>query len=329
MIKRNYSWPLFLVFLGGIFLLNTTGVIGWDIWIYLIRFWPVLIVIIGINIILGSSILARILEVSCTLALLLLSLSVGYIQYTNEGLSFLPSKFNRWVLEGGSGAFNLARDTVEENFSVLFEEYNQIEERSVTVEMGAASFSLEDTQSIQDYILMNSVYPRSFDNPTLKSDLKGNRLDISVQGASSRSFNFFSNESKYDISVGQTQIPSSFDITLGAGKGQIVLSEILVNDFIAEVGAGSLDVSFNMESVPSGDIRFIVGAGKMVLDLPQRIGYVLEYDLGVGNIKIEGEDISGISGGRGKYTSKNFNSSDMQISMFVTVGVGSLNIESK
>ena len=49
--KRNYSWAVFLVLVGILLLLNTTGVVGWGIWQYIARFWPVFIVLIGIKII--------------------------------------------------------------------------------------------------------------------------------------------------------------------------------------------------------------------------------------------------------------------------------------
>ena len=39
---RDISSAIFLIFIGMIFLLNTTGIVGWEIWLYMFRFWPVL-----------------------------------------------------------------------------------------------------------------------------------------------------------------------------------------------------------------------------------------------------------------------------------------------
>ena len=54
--RRVYGvpiWGILLLFLGIIFLLQTLNVLPWGLWGTLWRFWPVLIIIIGINILLG------------------------------------------------------------------------------------------------------------------------------------------------------------------------------------------------------------------------------------------------------------------------------------
>ena len=45
-------WGLILVALGVIFLLQNLGVLGWGVWGTLWRFWPVILLLIGLNIIL-------------------------------------------------------------------------------------------------------------------------------------------------------------------------------------------------------------------------------------------------------------------------------------
>ncbi len=53
---REPHFPLFgilLVFVGVILLLQTSGVLPWSLWNTLWRFWPVLIIIVGLRIVLG------------------------------------------------------------------------------------------------------------------------------------------------------------------------------------------------------------------------------------------------------------------------------------
>ena len=45
-------WGIFLVFLGIVFLLQTLDVLPWGLWGTLWRFWPVLIIITGLGILL-------------------------------------------------------------------------------------------------------------------------------------------------------------------------------------------------------------------------------------------------------------------------------------
>ncbi len=51
--------PFFLIGLGVIFLLNNLGILPWGIWINLWKFWPLLLILIGIEIVLGQSISLR------------------------------------------------------------------------------------------------------------------------------------------------------------------------------------------------------------------------------------------------------------------------------
>ena len=54
--RRRHGIPtgaIILVIVGVVLLLQTTGVVSWDLWLNLWRFWPVLIIAIGINVFLG------------------------------------------------------------------------------------------------------------------------------------------------------------------------------------------------------------------------------------------------------------------------------------
>ena len=61
-------WGIFLIFLGCLLLLNSFGTLSWEIWNRLIDFWPVLLILVGIRIILGKSLLARLLMTLISLA---------------------------------------------------------------------------------------------------------------------------------------------------------------------------------------------------------------------------------------------------------------------
>jgi hypothetical protein len=47
-------WGIFFLFSGILLLLNTFEIISWDIWHSLLRFWPVLIIVAGVQMILGG-----------------------------------------------------------------------------------------------------------------------------------------------------------------------------------------------------------------------------------------------------------------------------------
>jgi len=325
--SSNYSWAVFLILVGGMLLLNSIGIVDWGVWVYILRFWPFLLVLIGLRIILGNSGVARFIGMMFTIVLTLGAFIVGYIQYTQEPISFLPSKVNEWVLKGGSGIFNLNKELVEKIDEVVFESHPKISERILSIDAGACTFNLLEEES-DKYFVVKSKYPKGFKEPLLTHSKSLDVLDIDFKGAQSQNFELFYTNSQYDMTVGQLEIPSGLDIKLGAGSGNVILEEISIMDFWAEVGAGKLDLQLGVKSIPKGETKLTVGAGKTNLLLPTRVGYILEYDLGVGNITVNGDSVSEITGGRGKYISENYISSDIQLTLYVNVGVGSFNIES-
>ena len=51
--RGGFVWPLVLISLGAIFLLNNFNVLSWDVWDLIWRLWPVLLVAIGLDILFG------------------------------------------------------------------------------------------------------------------------------------------------------------------------------------------------------------------------------------------------------------------------------------
>ena len=56
--NKNYRagslvWPIVLIGLGVLFLLNNLGIISWDVWTLVIRMWPVLVIAIGLDLLFG------------------------------------------------------------------------------------------------------------------------------------------------------------------------------------------------------------------------------------------------------------------------------------
>jgi hypothetical protein len=58
---------LFLVFLGIVFLLNNLGLVPGSVWNELWKFWPVLVILIGIRILAGRNVISRIIITILTL----------------------------------------------------------------------------------------------------------------------------------------------------------------------------------------------------------------------------------------------------------------------
>ncbi|MGA2911459.1 MAG: DUF5668 domain-containing protein [Candidatus Levyibacteriota bacterium] len=67
---------LVILFIGILFLFNNLGLVPWSVWNGLWKFWPVIIILIGIKMFAGRSLLSRIL-----LTLLLIFVFAGVLAY--------------------------------------------------------------------------------------------------------------------------------------------------------------------------------------------------------------------------------------------------------
>lgn len=63
-------WAAVLMAIGVILLLNNLNLLSWEIWVLLWQFWPVILILAGIQIILGKSTLAKFIMVIVTLAVI-------------------------------------------------------------------------------------------------------------------------------------------------------------------------------------------------------------------------------------------------------------------
>jgi hypothetical protein len=86
MRKNLKIGPVILIGLGIIFLLNNFGILPWDIWTNLWKFWPVIIILIGIEFIVGQSISFRSLVI-VVLLIFIIPIVITFNPITRNPLS--------------------------------------------------------------------------------------------------------------------------------------------------------------------------------------------------------------------------------------------------
>ena len=83
----GYIGAFILIFAGLLFLLNNLGILPEDAWNLLWKFWPIIIIFIGLRLLLGRSTFAR--NIMLLLALFLFAGILAYI-FINNSLLVLP-----------------------------------------------------------------------------------------------------------------------------------------------------------------------------------------------------------------------------------------------
>ena len=85
----NKFWGIIFIAAGAVFLLNNLGLLSWNIWSVLWQFWPVIFIFWGLEIILGESLIGKLIigiVVTVTVAGIL-----------TEAAAFDNNQFRQWM----------------------------------------------------------------------------------------------------------------------------------------------------------------------------------------------------------------------------------------
>jgi len=325
--KKDIIFAIFLIFIGSIFLLNTTGVIGWGVWQYILRFWPVFLILGGIRLILGESLITNIILSVFALILFILVGIYSYTSYSSKTIPFVPNCMNEFIIDNPNWFDNRGSDkSIEEDLVIKSDEYEDIENRVLNIDVGASKFTLTDEAEDDEYISLNSIYTEGYIEPSLKSEAKEKELTMIFKTISPKRFGFWgSNLTEFNLSLGNIELATDINVVLGAGKGEIDLKRLNIGKLNTQVGAGKLDITLDGDAIPT-DLSIDLGAGSMVLNIPKDVAYTLSYDLGVGEITENGNEIATFLGKNSDFNSENYDSAEKKITIVARVGVGSLEI---
>lgn len=88
--SASFFWPIFLIILGILLLLNNLGILSWDIWNNLWKFWPLFLILIGLEMLLGKGRLTNVLITLIGLSLLLVILTLNIPEFGQWITQTLP-----------------------------------------------------------------------------------------------------------------------------------------------------------------------------------------------------------------------------------------------
>jgi cell wall-active antibiotic response 4TMS protein YvqF len=240
--RRGVFWPLLLIALGFIFLLQNFGFISGVSWLAVASLWPLLLVLIGLDIAFARrwplpTLAAEVAVIAAGLAL------VAYSPNLSPGI---------FVFADGNGPGETDVSVPRGSATQLSLTLNGGATRSYHVSGGA-------TQLVEAHSA----------NPDLRLRTSGaTRADVRLDQASE---GFFHPVSAGDVEIRvASDVPTSLTINLGAGEFDVDLSNVLVTDARVNIGASSM--RFVLPK-PSGEvaIRMNGGASSVTLVVPDGV----------------------------------------------------------
>jgi hypothetical protein len=235
--------PAVLIILGTIFLLNNFGVLQWDLWTNIWKFWPVILILIGIEVLAGKRASFR--------TFLILAIVIFLIPLL---LIFSPLGQNPLI-----------------NSSFGFEKpLGNLTSAKILVELPASNVKLSALELGSLLAVKGTIkYSQIFPKPEVKSEENLNQGYFTLNQGKNPSLPFlsgFASDSEFKIS---RLIPVEVVIKTTAGKNNLDFTQLRLNSLRIETGATQTKITFSKNY--SAKVYIHSSAGFVTLKIPKEI----------------------------------------------------------
>lgn len=314
------AWlAILLLFLGGVFLLNNFGLLPWDIWSNLWRFWPVFLILFGLQIVLGRNWFAQlVISILGILAIVVILLVASFSN--NDVGRFLMERFPQvqWQELGISTADQ--ERTKQITISQL--QYPDVRERQLGVRIGSATVHIDEGTDSAHLDLV-ARYQANQGEPEVKVSSSGGVLRLDVEARSRHGFMMWGAAPECDLSLGMSEIPTGISIDLGSGEGELRLDRQRVGRLDIDLGSGSLQARLGTASVPSSRTIIKIGSGDLELEVPQGVGVRINHQIGSGQLRFENNNLER----EGEFKTQNYDSSGVKWDLDIDIGSGHVSLK--
>ena len=301
--SRSFVFPLLLVVIGIVLLLNNLGVLPWSVWMALGQLWPAILILLGIDLLVGRR--ATWFGASLAVVAFLAVLGIA-IWMTFTGYNFNPP--------------SAATTTKEASIPLGAATSGQ-----VTIQFGAGELTVGALPaSATDLAQVTASLPGNM-QLTQRSTVSGNVVDATI--GTSGSGNFFPFRG-FDRGGNVTmnanvapQVPLVLRAEVGAGQAEFNLTDLAVHEFSLNNGAGQATIRFPKSAgQTTADIHS--GAGQITLEVPPSVGAYIHVSNGLVNLSAS-DRFQKVGDG---YQTSDYSSAPNRLDATLHVGIGEVDV---
>ncbi len=305
----SFFWPLIFIGAGVILLLANLGYLPWQSWAMLWRLWPLLLVALGIDLLIGR----RSMRGAVLSALLILLLIAGAAVVVLFAQNIPP------IVQASSSA-DLRTESVHYSLAGAERASVSIDWASGTNTLGALSDS--------DNLIEGDITHRGrliFDTAT-----RGGRADVRLgshfPGFWFAPFDFEkSGSERWSVKL-NPKVPLDLTLDSGSGRCDFDLSGLQLNSLNLDSGSGA--ITLGLPSGRSFEASVDSGSGSIAITLPKDAGAHVELNLGSGSFqpdeRFRRTDRS--RGHGGVWETDNYGKADYNITLRIDQGSGSISL---
>jgi len=291
--------PVILIGAGLVFLMNNLGVLPWSIWDQVWRLWPLILIALGLELVIGR----RSAGLSLLIVVLLVGAAVAFLFY---GGNFQP-------------VGNLATTTLNAPLSGATS-------GNVTLELGTCNLTVDSTADAESLATGTLEYYQGQSVPQQSLSSANGQATLTLRQTRGAGFDigsWFSEKRTPEWNIHlNPKVPTTFMANLGTGNSTIDLSESQVNTVNIESGTGNGTIVF---PASAGHVTSTVngGVGNLNLTIPEGLEARIEVSTGIGNTNV---DDRFAKQGDNVYITKGYNDAKNKLDLKLDVGIGNVEI---
>jgi hypothetical protein len=304
------------LFVGGVLLLENFNVIEFY-WGSVWRFWPIFLIIAGINILFSRNKS----QVGGIISIAVLVVTLAFLFYRGQ----VPPENRSWIGRHLDKDIDIdfdQHDTDTDQRTTLFERYTagQSDKVMLNISGGGTSFELDGAT---DSLISTDIRSRKASFSLIKTMVDSlTKLEFKMQDKNGRQ-NWSLGEGGNDVDFRLNKSPEwQIDMNMGAGEAKFDLSDYRVRSFKFDGGAAALDIKMGA-LLPIADVVIKTGIADVKIQVPEASGCRIKSKTG-----LSAKDFSGFTKlDDGSYETSNYKTSVQKI--FITLDGGLSNFEVK
>jgi hypothetical protein len=300
-------WPLILIGAGVIFLLANFGYIDVNnVWTVLWRFWPVLLILVGIDIVFGSR--------STAGAIISALLGLGVIAAVIALIWFAPQ-------------IPALRSQLETSRELHYEQKSHalgnIDEANVTIDVSAGDFELSSLEDSGNLIEANV---RHYGELVFDVSERSGRADVNLDVSRRDPTQWFTTgRESWDIKLHPAP---SYQIEMEASSGtlDIDLGRLQVTEFMYHQSSGRTTLA--LPATGQMDCEIQMSSGNMDIRLPQTMEARIVLDRSSGNFDAGSRFklVRGSAKGDGTWQTANWDTAADQVAIQIEMSSGNVTV---
>jgi len=285
-----------LIGIGALLLLNNFGIVDIDVWDLIFRFWPVLLIAAGLDILFGRRSGAGAI---IALVVILVVIAGSFVWGAND-------------LSG------MAEDPAAQSIQ---QEIIGAERADITIATGVSQLHLAGTPATET-LLEGTVIPQR--NERIESDFE-QEGDTAIYTLKSEGVRFmlpnWGNRSRgtWDLRITQA-IPINLTVSTGVGESTIELESVQLSGLDIDTGVGETTITLPGR----GDFRAQIngGVGEMTVLIPDTIAARIQANAGIGSVDVQGD----YRHDGEEYISPDYDNAEHKVDLKIDGGVGSITV---